>query len=67
MILSGSSHAVLNGQVGHALRGFNFGGIHLLRMTLVMEENEAFYPVEVRFFGASGIMFGAQGLTNLVE
>jgi hypothetical protein len=36
-------------------------------MTLVREENEAFYPGEVRFFGASDIMFGAQGLTNLVE
>jgi hypothetical protein len=36
-------------------------------MALVVAENEAFYPVEVGFLGASGIMFGAPDLTNLVE
>jgi hypothetical protein len=65
LILVGSSQPVFNGQVGQ--KGFNFGGVHLLRMTLFVEENEAFYPVEVHFLSASGIMYDSQNLTNLVE
>ena len=56
---------MLHGQVGQKL--FDFEAIHLSGMPFVMEEDEAFDPVDVSLFGANRIMFGPHGVPNLIQ
>jgi hypothetical protein len=40
---------------------------HLGRVFFMMEEDVAAHPIEIGFFGAIGVMFGAEGVGELVE
>ena len=65
LILGGSGDVFLLGEVGE--ESLDFWSAHFEGVTFVMEEDEAFDPVDVGFFGAIGIMFEAQGFADLVE
>ena len=54
LVLGGGGHLLFNGQMGE--EGFDFRFGHLVGMPFVMEEDVAFDPGEVAFFGAVGIM-----------
>ena len=60
LILGRCGDLHLDGQVGQ--EGFDFRGAHGGRMTLVMEEDEAADPGQVRVFGAQGVVLAAKGL-----
>ncbi len=47
--------------------GVDFRGGHLLGMTFVVEEDEAFGPIVVTIFGTNGVMADATGRTEPVE
>ena len=64
LVLSGSGHLLLDGQVGE--EGLDFGDAHIFRVSLVVEEDEAFDPVDVSLFGAIGVMLAAQRLPHAV-
>ena len=65
LILGGGGDVPLDGQVGQ--EGLDLRGAHLLGVALVVEEDEAFDPVDVGLFGADGVVLEADGLTNLIE
>ncbi len=67
LILSGSRHLALHGQVSDALAGFDFRRAHLLRVTLVMEEDEAPGPIDIGIFSANGVVLRLERLAHLVE
>ena len=48
-------------------KGFDFRRAHLARMTLAVEENETFDPIDVGFFGADGVVLESDGVSYLVE
>ena len=56
---------LLNCQVGQKLRDLAFA--HLIRMALVVKEDEAPYPVNVNLLGADRIMFYPQLPADAVE
>lgn len=45
----------------------DFGNAHVFGMTFVVKEDEVFYPLQVRVFGARGVVFYAKGIAKLVE
>ena len=47
--------------------GRDFGSAYLFRVPLIVEEDEAFNPVDIGFFGAEGVMLAADGIAHLVE
>ena len=47
--------------------GLELGSAHVLWMALVVEEDEAFNPMEVGLFSAVGVVLAAQGLADAVE
>ena len=53
------------GQVGD--ESLYFLCAHVFGVALVVEENVAPDPVYVRFLGAGGIMFDADGVADLIE
>ena len=63
--MGGGSDVEVYGQVGE--EGFDFRGSHIFGMSFVVEEDEAFDPVDVGFLGADGVVFEADGLTNSIE
>lgn len=65
LILSGGGDAAFNGKVDE--EGANFGRAHFGGVLFVVIEDVAADPIEVGFFGAIGVMFGAQGIGELVE
>jgi hypothetical protein len=65
LVLSGGGDVVVDGQVGE--EGGDFGRAHVFGVAFVMEEDEAFDPVHVGFFGADGIVLETNGLAKLVE
>ena len=65
LILSGSSHIALHGQVGQELLNLLF--THLLGVPLVMEQNVAPNPVDVGLLGADAVVFEADFCANLIE
>ncbi len=65
LILGGSGDASFLGEVGK--ESLDFWCAHFAGVTFVMEEDEAFDPVDVGFFGAIGIVFEAQGFADLVK
>lgn len=48
-------------------KGLYFGGAHIFGMAFVVKEYVAALPVYIGFFGAEGVVFGAQNVTDLVE
>ena len=46
---------------------FDFCCFHLLWMPFVVKEDEALDPIDVGFFGANGIMFGSDGVSDTVK
>lgn len=52
-------------QVGE--EGLDFGSAHLGWVALVVEEDEAANPGDVGLFGADGIVFEPNSVTNLIE
>ena len=60
-----SRDVLFDGQVGE--ESFDFGGAHLVGVALVVEEDEAADPVDVGLFGADGVVFDPDGVTDLIE
>lgn len=48
-------------------KGRDLSGAHLIGVTFVMKEDEAFDPLHICFFGTDGIVFQADGGAHLVE
>lgn len=65
LVLRGRGDVVIGGQVGE--EGFDFGRAHLGGMAFLVEEDVAFDPAEVGFFGAQGVMVEAGAFAGLVE
>lgn len=47
--------------------GANLVFVHFARVAFAVEEDVAFDPVFVGLFGAVGVVFGAQGVADLVH
>jgi hypothetical protein len=65
LILSRRSNLALDGQVGK--KGFDFWSAHFCWVTLVMEEDVTFDPIEITSFGAKRVVFSADSIPDLVE
>lgn len=65
LVLGGGGDALLDGEVGK--EGFDFGGAHFTGVALMVEEDEAFDPGDIRFFGADGIVLTADRVADLIE
>ncbi len=65
LVLGGGGDVALGGKMGE--EGLNVGCAHFGRVAFVAEEDEAANPVYVGFFGAVGVVFGAQGVADLVQ
>ena len=63
--LGTSRDVAFNGQIRQ--EGVDFRGGHLLGMTFVVEEDEAFGPIVVTIFGTNRVMAYAAGRTEPVE
>ncbi len=55
----------MDGEVGEEC--LDFGRAHVFGVAFVMEEDVAFNPVFVGLLGAVGVVFGANGVGDLVE
>jgi len=64
LCLGGSRHVLIHGQVGK--KCFDFGDIHRLGMTPIVEENEAFDPADVGLLRVKGVLPYAQRLTHTI-
>lgn len=64
LVLGRGGDVAGDGEVSEEL--FDFTGAHLVGMAFVVVEDEAFDPVGIRFFGADGVMFEADGGADLV-
>ena len=60
LVLGGGGDVPFGGEVDDV--GADFVGAHLGGMFFMVEEDVAADPVEVGFFGAVGVVFGAQGI-----
>ena len=60
LVLGGGGDVPFGGKVDDV--GADFIGAHLGGMFFMVEEDVAARPVEVGFFGAVGVVFGAQGI-----
>jgi len=65
LVLGRRGDLSIHGQMGE--KGFDFRRAHVARMTLVVEENETFDPIDVGFFGADGVVLESDGVSYLVE
>lgn len=65
LVLSRGGDLLLHRQVGE--ESLDLRCTHLFGVALVVEEDEAFDPANVRFFDANGVMLAAQSLTDTVE
>lgn len=65
LVLRGGGDFLLHGQVRE--EGLDFGRAHVLRVALVMKEDEALDPMDVGLLGARGVVLAANGLADLVE
>ena len=63
LVLGRGGDVATNGEVGEEL--FDFAGAHLVGVAFVMVEDEPFGPIGIRFFGANGVMFDADGGADL--
>ena len=62
--MGGGSDISLDGQIGQ--KGFDFSAAHFVRMALVVEQNVAFDPVHISLFGANGVVFEPNDVTDLI-
>jgi len=65
LVLGGGGDVEVYGQVGD--EGGDFGVAHFFGVAFVVEEDVAFDPVYVGPFGADGVVFVPDGVTDLVE
>jgi hypothetical protein len=65
LVLGGGGDLALHGE-GRQERG-DFGGAHLGRVALAVEEDVALDPVDVRLLGAAAVVADADGLAHAVE
>jgi hypothetical protein len=65
LVLGGGSYIFLDGQVGEEL--FDLGGSHLGGVAFIVEEDKAFAPLDVAFFGTDRVVFEANFLSELIE
>lgn len=65
LILCGCGDVSLGGKVGD--EGLNFGGTHFGRVSLVVVEDVAPAPVKVGLFCTIGVVFGTNGVAELIE
>ena len=65
LILGGGGKLFLGGEVGD--EGLDFFCAHIFGMAFVVEEDIAFDPIHICFFGAGGVVFGADGIADLFE
>lgn len=65
LVLGGCGNVAFDGEVGE--EGADFGCAHFCRMFFVVKEDIAPRPVNVDFLGAVGVMFGTQGIRQLIE
>lgn len=64
-VLGGGGDVAFNGEVDE--EGPNFVCAHFGGALFVVEEHVAADPIEVGFFGAIGVMFGAQGIGDTFD
>jgi hypothetical protein len=65
LVLGGSGDVLVGGEVRE--EGFDLGRVHILRVPLVVEQDEAPDPVKVGLLGAQGIVLASEGLLDLAE
>jgi len=65
LILGRGGDPLVYCQVGE--KRFNFGDAHVPGVAFVVEEDEAFDPVDVGLFSADGVVFEAQRIPDLVQ
>jgi len=65
LVLCRSGDVFLDSQVGEI--GFDLGSAHLGRVTHVVEVNVTLDPADVGLLGAIGIVFEADGITDLIQ
>lgn len=65
LVLSGGCHVEVKIEV--AQKGGDLFFAHLLRVTLIVEENEAADPVDIGLFGANAVAFHAQVPTDTIQ
>jgi len=65
LVLSGCGDAPFDGEVGE--EGLDLGGTHLAGVAFVVEEDEPFDPGDVGLFGADGVVFTADRVSDLIE
>jgi hypothetical protein len=65
LVLCRSSDAFLDGQVGE--KGFDLGSAHFGRSTHIVEVDVALDPADVGLLRAIGIVFEADGITDLIQ
>ncbi len=65
LVLGGGGDVEVYGEVSE--EGFDFGGAHEGRMALLVEEDEAAYPVEVGGLRAERVVLTAEGEAQAIE
>ena len=65
LVLGGGRDVFIHGQVGE--EGFDFGVAHRFGVAFVVEQDVSFDPLGVGLFGADGVLFISDGVTDLVE
>jgi len=65
LVLGGGGYVLFDGEVGD--EGLDLFGAHVFGVALVVEEDEALDPFLVGLFGAAGVVFGADGVADLVH
>lgn len=65
LVLGGGGDAPFDGEVGE--EGFDLRRAHFAGVAFVVEEDEPFDPGDVGLFGADGIVFAADRISDLVE
>jgi hypothetical protein len=65
LVLSGGGDMFFDGQTGQ--KGGNFPFAHVVRVALLMEENETPNPVDIGLLGAQAVMFHPQMPANAIQ
>jgi hypothetical protein len=63
--VGGGGNVTLGSKVGE--EGLDFGSAHLPGMAFLVEKDVPSDPIQVGFFGAIGVVFGAERIAHLVE
>jgi hypothetical protein len=65
LILGGGGDVLFDGKVGDEC--LDLGGAQVFGVAFAVEEDVAFDPVFVGLFGAEGVVFGADGVGDLIH